>query len=53
MGKNTTEERCKKVKEMIDKIILMKSNRNYRFYDVIYKSGKMWEYSINNLLNFK
>jgi hypothetical protein len=50
MGKNTTEERCKKVKEMIDKIILMKSNRNYRFYDVIYKSGKMWEYSINNLL---
>ena len=38
------------VKEMINKIILMKSNRNYRFYDVIYKSGKMWEYSRNNLI---
>ena len=45
------EEKINKtVKEMLNKIILMKSNRNYRFYDVIYKSGKMWEYSRNNLI---
>ena len=45
------EEKINKtVKEMVNKIILMKSNRNYRFYDVIYKSGKMWEYSRNNLI---
>ena len=47
---NMEEKINNTVKEMINKIILMKYNRNYRFYDVIYKSGKMWEYSRNNLI---
>jgi hypothetical protein len=36
---------------IIDQIKLLKSNQNYRFYDVLFRSGQIWEYSIKNILN--
>lgn len=36
---------------IINQIKLLKSNQNYRFYDVIFRSGQIWDYSIKNILN--